>query len=131
MTGSLQRTTIDPRITEKDFAAIHAAAVTRNYRIQPRLDYQTVQGVNGPLVIVDNVKFPKFAEIITLTLPDGSRRNGQVLEVQGKRAIIQVFEGIVFITVRNYGRRRQGHQNRILGRYDEDPCLGRYAWSCV
>jgi len=49
--------------------------------------------VNGPLVILDNVKFPKFAEIVTLTLPDGTKRAGQVLEVSGRRAVVQVFEG--------------------------------------
>jgi hypothetical protein len=31
-------------------------------------------GVNGPLVILDDVKFPKFAEIVNLKLPDGSFR---------------------------------------------------------
>ena len=49
--------------------------------------------MNGPLVILDNVKFPKFAEIVTLTLPDGTKRAGQVLEVSGRRAVVQVFEG--------------------------------------
>lgn len=38
-------------------------------------------------------QFAKFAEIVELTLPDGTKRSGQVLEVQGKRAIVQVFEG--------------------------------------
>ncbi|KCV71465.1 V-type proton ATPase subunit B [Fonticula alba] len=78
-------------------ANINASAATRNYSIQPRLDYQTVVGVNNPLVILDNVKFPKFSEIVTLTLPDGTRRSGQVLEIQGKRAIVQVFEGVTGI----------------------------------
>ncbi|CAG8460686.1 17397_t:CDS:10 [Cetraspora pellucida] len=72
---------------------INAAAATRNYTVTPRIDYRTVASVNGPLVVLDNVKFPKFAEIVNLTLPDGSIRAGQVLEIQGKRAIIQVFEG--------------------------------------
>ena len=48
-------------------------------------------GVNGPLVILDNVKFPKFAEIVNLELPDGSHRAGQVLEVTGSKAVVQVF----------------------------------------
>lgn len=56
-------------------------------------DYRTVVGVNGPLVILDNVKFPKYAEIVVLTLPDGTKRAGQVLEVAGRRAVVQVFEG--------------------------------------
>ncbi len=52
-----------------------------------------MSGVNGPLVILDNVKFPKFAEIVNLKLPDGSPRAGQVLEVTGSKAVVQVFEG--------------------------------------
>ncbi|KAG0239551.1 P-loop containing nucleoside triphosphate hydrolase protein [Mortierella sp. GBAus27b] len=84
---------MDPRLTPREASVVHAAAVTRNYSVEPRLDYRTVAGVNGPLVMLDNVKFPKFSEIVELTLPDGTRRAGQVLEVQGKRAVVQVFEG--------------------------------------
>ncbi|KAJ1554743.1 Non-essential glycogen phosphorylase, partial [Cladochytrium tenue] len=67
----------DPRIGAKEAAAIHAAAVTRDYGLHPRMDYRTVSGVNGPLVILDDVKFPRFAEIVELTLPDGTKRSGQ------------------------------------------------------
>lgn len=58
-------------------------------------------GVNGPLVILDQVKFPKYAEIVTLTLPDGSVRSGQVLEVSGSKAVVQVFEGTSGIDAKN------------------------------
>jgi V-type H+-transporting ATPase subunit B len=68
-------------------------AVTRNYLVKPRLEYRTVTGVNGPLVILENVRNPKFAEIVNLTLADGSERTGQVLEVAGSKAVVQVFEG--------------------------------------
>ncbi|KAM4756481.1 V-type proton ATPase subunit B, brain isoform 2-T2 [Cyanocitta cristata] len=70
-----------------------AAALTRDFLSQPRLTYKTVSGVNGPLVILDQVKFPRYAEIVHLTLPDGTRRSGQVLEVSGSKAVVQVFEG--------------------------------------
>ncbi|RUP46255.1 hypothetical protein BC936DRAFT_147158 [Jimgerdemannia flammicorona] len=83
----------DPRLSASEVYELHKAAVTRDYVAKPRLDYRTVAGVNGPLVILDSVKFPKFSEIVELTLPDGSKRAGQVLEVQGKRAIVQVFKG--------------------------------------
>uniref|UniRef100_A0A668TF91 ATPase F1/V1/A1 complex alpha/beta subunit N-terminal domain-containing protein n=1 Tax=Oreochromis aureus TaxID=47969 RepID=A0A668TF91_OREAU len=71
----------------------HVMAVKRDYISQPRLTYKTVSGVNGPLVILDQVKFPRYAEIVHLTLPDGTRRSGQVLEVTGSKAVVQVFEG--------------------------------------
>jgi V-type H+-transporting ATPase subunit B len=64
-----------------------------DYQITPRVDYRTILDVEGPLVILDNVKFPKYAEIVNVRLGDGSMRKGQVLEIQGKRAVVQIFEG--------------------------------------
>ncbi|TMS36137.1 hypothetical protein L596_003383 [Steinernema carpocapsae] len=76
-------------------------ATIRNYTTQPRLTYKTVTGVNGPLVILGNVKFPQFAEIVKLTLPDGTKRSGQVLEVTRNKAVVQVFEGTAGIDAKN------------------------------
>eukprot|EP00968_Pinguiococcus_pyrenoidosus_P002515 scaffold143_cov260-Pinguiococcus_pyrenoidosus.AAC.8 len=73
------------------FAELSAA--TRDFHVQPRLDYKTIRGVNGPLVILDNVKLPKYAEIVNLTLGTGETRSGQILEVAGDKAVVQVFEG--------------------------------------
>merc|ERR1712193_269112 len=72
----------------------------RMMSVQPRIRYNTVGGINGPLVILDNVKYPKFNEIVTLTLPDGTERSGQVLEARGDRAVVQVFEGTSGIDVK-------------------------------
>ena len=74
-------------------ATINAAAAMRNYLVSPVVDYRTVAGVEGPLVILENVKFPKYAEIVNVHLGDGSVRKGQVLEIAGKRAVVQIFEG--------------------------------------
>lgn len=77
------------------------AAVKRDYVLKPRVDYRTVAAVNGPLVILDKVKFPRYAEIVNLTLGDGSKRRGQVLEINGDKAIVQVFEGTTGIDNKN------------------------------
>ncbi|TBU15935.1 subunit B of V-type ATP synthase [Ordospora colligata] len=71
-----------------------------NMKIEPKMSYRKIVGVNGPLVILDNIKFLKYAEIVSLTLPDGSVRQGQVLEVCGKKAVVQVFEGTAGIDVK-------------------------------
>jgi V-type H+-transporting ATPase subunit B len=42
---------------EQDFSA---------YKITPRVDYRTVLDVEGPLVVLDNVKFPKYQEIVNV-----------------------------------------------------------------
>merc|ERR1712093_320104 len=71
-----------------------------SYSVTPRIRYNTIGGVNGPLVILENVKFPRYNEIVTLTLPDGTQRSGQVLEARGDRAVVQVFEGTSGIDVK-------------------------------
>merc|ERR1711937_690798 len=72
-----------------------------DYTIKPQIAYRTVQAVAGPLVVLQNVKLPKFAEIVTLTLGDGRKRRGQVLEVAGSKAVVQVFEGTSGIDAKN------------------------------
>lgn len=69
--------------------------------LNPRIEYKTVMNVEGPLVILDNVKFPKYAEIVNVRLGDGTVRKGQVLEITGKRAVVQIFEGTQNIDVVN------------------------------
>ncbi|KAG5860267.1 V-type ATP synthase subunit B [Encephalitozoon hellem] len=69
-------------------------------KIEPKMNYRKIVGVNGPLVIMDNIRFLKYAEMVSLTLPDGSIRQGQVLEVCGKKAVVQVFEGTSGIDVK-------------------------------
>jgi V-type H+-transporting ATPase subunit B len=40
-------------------AQTNAAAATRDYSVTPRVDYRTVLDVEGPLVVLNDVKFPK------------------------------------------------------------------------
>ncbi|WRT70099.1 uncharacterized protein IL334_007093 [Kwoniella shivajii] len=75
----------DPRISDSHLAQINAAAAVREYGVDPRMDYRTVSALTD--------EFPSYNEIVQLTLPDGTTRGGQVLEVSGKKAIVQVFEG--------------------------------------
>ena len=37
--------------------------------------------------------FHRYAEIVNVVLADGEKRVGQVLEIEGKRAVVQIFEG--------------------------------------
>ena len=69
--------------------------------VNPRIEYKTVMNVEGPLIILDNVKFPKFSEIVNIRLGDGSVRRGEVLEINGKRAVVQIYEGTQNIDVIN------------------------------
>ncbi|ETN70477.1 V-type ATPase, B subunit [Necator americanus] len=63
--------------------------------------YQTVHAVNGPLLILKDVKYPAYGEVVRITLKDGSKRMGQVLETMGNKAVVQVFGGTVGVDVKN------------------------------
>ncbi|GBG31354.1 ATP synthase subunit beta, chloroplastic [Hondaea fermentalgiana] len=79
--------------SDAGLANVNASAAVRNYHVNPRVDYSTISAVNGPLVVLENVKSPQYNEIVTLTLGNGEQRQGQVLEIYGSRAVVQVFEG--------------------------------------
>ncbi|MFU8891734.1 MAG: V-type ATP synthase subunit B [Anaerosomatales bacterium] len=62
-------------------------------------DYRTLSYVTGPLIFVENVHGVAYDEMVAIRMPDASRRSGQVLEVSGTTAVIQVFEGTQGIDV--------------------------------
>lgn len=76
-------------------------------------EYKTVKAVQGPLVILEKVKFPKYAEIVTLKLGDGEEKRGQVLEISGSKAVVQVFEGTSGIDNKNTSVQFTGEVLRI------------------
>lgn len=56
-------------------------------------EYKTVSEVVGPLMTVEGVEGVKFDELVEIELQNGERRQGQVLEIEGDKAIVQIFEG--------------------------------------
>lgn len=63
--------------------------------------YKSIQNVIGPLMTVDNVEGVKYDELIEVQLQNGTVRQGQVLEVNGSRALVQIFEGTGGINLRD------------------------------
>ncbi len=55
------------------------------------IDYRTIDRVSGPLLFVRDVGNAAYGEIVEIALPDGSRRQGQVLDSRKGLAIVQVF----------------------------------------
>jgi V/A-type H+-transporting ATPase subunit B len=68
-----------------------AEATTRRSLLST--DYRTLEYVTGPLIFVHNVHNVAYNEMVSIAMPDGSKRTGQVLEISEDIAVIQVFEG--------------------------------------
>ena len=62
-------------------------------------EYKSVINISGPLMLIEGVEGVKYEEIVEISLPDGSKRTGRVLEVNRDKALIQVFEGTTGIDV--------------------------------
>ncbi len=70
--------------------------------------------INGPLVVLDHVPDVGFEEIVELLLDDGSTRLGRVVQIEGERVVIQVFEGTNGLSLKNT-------RTRFLGKPMELP----------
>ncbi|MCI1902652.1 MAG: V-type ATP synthase subunit B [Enterococcaceae bacterium] len=72
-------------------------------------EYRTISEVVGPLMAVDQVEGVKFEELIEIRMQNGEIRRGQVLEVDGDRAMVQIFEGTSGLNLRDSKVRFLGH----------------------
>ncbi|AXY25033.1 V-type ATP synthase subunit B [Suicoccus acidiformans] len=55
--------------------------------------YKGITEIVDPLITVKDVSGVKFDELVDVQLGDGTKRRGQVLEVQEDKAVVQLFEG--------------------------------------
>jgi len=72
-------------------------------------EYRTVTEVVGPLMIVEGVEGVKYEELVEIEIQTGEKRRGRVLEIDGDKAMIQLFEGSTGINLK-------GTKVRFLGR---------------
>ena len=86
------------------------------------LDYIGVKEINGSLIVLDDVENASFEEVVDIRMDDGTMRQGRIVQMEGKRVVIQVFEGTRGISLQNTRTRLLGHpmemplSPEILGR---------------
>lgn len=73
------------------------------------LDYVGVKEINGSLIVLDGVDNVSFEEIVDVRLDDGTIRQGRVVQIDGNRVVIQIFEGTRNISLVNTRTRLTGH----------------------
>ena len=56
-------------------------------------EYRTITQIAGPLVFVEKTEPVGYGELVTIAMPDGSTKRGQVLDTSTDIVVIQVFEG--------------------------------------
>ncbi len=85
-------------------------------------EYTTTTEVTGPLLIVEHVEGVGYDELVEVEMKSGEIRRGKVLEVNGDKAVIQMFEGTSGLNIPDTKIRFQGDvlklavSNDLLGR---------------
>ncbi len=73
------------------------------------IDYVGVKEINGSLIVLDGVKGVSNEEIVDIRLDNGTVRQGRVVQIEGERIVVQVFEGTRRISLKNTRTRLTGH----------------------
>ena len=85
-------------------------------------EYRTIEEVAGPLMLVRDVEGVTYNELGEIELENGEKRRCRVLEIDGKNALVQLFESSTGIslsgsTVKFLGRQMElGVSSDMLGR---------------
>ena len=64
-------------------------------------EYKTIREVAGPLMLVDKVSGVKYNELGTITLENGEKRRCKVLELDGDKALLQLFDSAAGLNLAN------------------------------
>lgn len=63
--------------------------------------YKTITEAAGPLLVVDKVEGVKYDELVEIETQDGKIKRGKVLEASKDKAIVQVFEDVRGMNLKN------------------------------
>ena len=86
------------------------------------LDYVGVKEINGSLIVLDGVKGAFNEEIVDIRLENGTTRQGRIVQMDGERIVVQVFESTKGISLVNTRTRLSGRpmemplSKEIIGR---------------
>ncbi len=85
-------------------------------------EYRTISEVVGPLMLVEGVSGVKYDELVEIVQQNGETRRGKVLEINGDKALVQLFESSQGLKISTSKARFLGRSIELAVSYD---MLGR------
>ena len=76
-------------------------------------EYKTIKEIASPLMVVDGVENVTYDELGELELPNGQVRRCKVLEIEGQKAVVQLFESAQGINLAETKVRFLGHPQQL------------------
>ena len=72
------------------------------------IQYMGLSEISGPLIFLDHVQNASYEEMVEIKCGDGTTRYGRVVQLDGQRAAVQVFEGTNAMSLTNTKTRFTG-----------------------
>ena len=76
-------------------------------------EYKTIKEVVGPIMLVDGVEGVKYNELVEIKQSNGEVRRGKVLEINGDKALVQLFESAQGLQISTSKARFLGHAQEL------------------
>ncbi len=77
------------------------------------LNYVGLKEISGSLIVIDGVEGASYEEVVDIKLGDGNYRKGRIVQIEGDRVIVQVFEGTQAIALDDTKVKLKGHPMEI------------------
>ena len=77
------------------------------------IEYIGLNNIQGPLAVIEGVDNTFYEEMVSMTLDDGTKRMGRVVEISGDKAVVQMFEGTDGLSLENTSTRFTGEPMRL------------------
>lgn len=77
------------------------------------IEYLGLSNINGPFVVLEGVQEAFFDEIVEFVIEGNIKKMGRIVELDGDRAVIQVFEGTDDMSLRNTHTKLTGHPMEV------------------
>lgn len=77
------------------------------------IEYLGLKDVSGSIVILEGVKNAIYEELVEITLDNGEKRTGRVIELYEDKAVVQVFEGTTGMSSSNTRSKFTGEALKI------------------
>ncbi len=73
------------------------------------IEYLGLNSINGPLVVVDGVRGAAYNDIVRFRVNGNEEKLGQIITMEGEKAIIQVFDSTTSMSLDNTHTQFTGH----------------------
>lgn len=77
------------------------------------LNYVGLKEVSGSLIVLDGVENASYEEVVDIKLGSGNYRKGRIVQVEGDKIVVQVFEGTSSIALDDTQIKLQGHPMEV------------------